>query len=959
MSLLRFAPQDHALVFTAHHAVCDGWSINVLLDELSKTYTARVAGSTPVLDPLMPFSAYAKAQEAHFASIEGASVEAYWTSKFEILPPLLDLPLDHARPAMKSFEGATYTKKIALQALKDIKKAGAQQKCTLFVTLLSGFSALLSRLSSQDDIVIGVPAAGQSLVEDKTLVGHCVNFVPMRTLPAEGISTAQLFEQVRKTVFDAYDHQNYTFGRLVRKLAIPRNASRLPLLEVQFNLEKIGGDLNFSGLKAEVDPNPKSFVNFDLFVNAVESADGLTLHVDYNTNLIDEETVARWMECYEALLKGLTGDASQPLARLPLLTDSERDLAQFSFNQTEASFPEDLCVHQIFERQVIKTPNAPALQFEDQLLSYAQLNERVNRLARYLLSHGVKAGDVVGIYMERSVAMIVSLLATWKAGASYVPLDPTFPAERLKMVFEDIVNPVVLTQAAIAGDIPSTKSQILRVDELWPEIELEDPGNLNLNYDPSQVAYVIYTSGSTGRPKGVEVTQSNAVNLLNSMAKTPGLTSKDVLVAVTTISFDIAALEIYLPLISGAELVLASRAVASDGNQLLKLLHDSHATIMQATPITVRLLLAAGWKGNPAITAWCGGEAMPRDLADQILDCGITLWNMYGPTETTIWSATNRITSRKSAVPVGLPIDNTQFYVLDALQQLVPAGVPGELYIGGTGVAKGYYKRPDLTAARFISDPFSKRPGARLYRTGDMVRRLKNGELEFLGRADGQIKLRGFRIELGEIESILSTHPALEQVVVLLREDVPGDKRLVAYIIPRNGFTPEASDLRTYLLGKLPDYMVPAAFISLPSFSMTANGKIDRKALPAPSWASLAKNSNYIAPRTPQEETFAKVWADVLHLERVGVEDNIFELGGDSLHVFQIAARANQAGIDARPRQILQHRSITAILADIENNSAAPKQAPLIPVSRAKYRISHPQVTEQPEPVDPGGRGNR
>ena len=958
-TLLRFAPQHHALVFTAHHAVCDGWSINVLLDELSKTYTAHATGSSPVLDPLMSFSEYANAQEKHFASIEGAAVESYWTKTFEILPPLLDLPLDHARPAMKSFEGATYTRKIDLQTLKDIKKAGAQQKCTLFVTLLSGFSALLSRLSNQEDIVIGVPAAGQSLIEDKTLVGHCVNFVPMRTLPAEGISTAQFFDQTRKTVFDAYDHQNYTFGRLVRKLAIQRDASRLPLLEVQFNLEKIGGDLQFAGLDTNVEPNPKSFVNFDLFVNAVESADGLTLHVDYNTNLIDPDTVAKWMECYEVLLKGLTVEAaSQPLARLPVLTDKERDLALFSFNQTEASFPHDLCVHQIFERQVAKTPHAPALQFEDQFLSYIQLNERVNRLARYLLSHGVKAGDVVGIYMERSVAMIVSLLATWKAGAAYVPLDPTFPAERLKMVFEDIVNPTVLTQAAIAGDIPSSNSQILSVDALWPEIELEDPNNLNLDDVASQVAYVIYTSGSTGRPKGVEVTHSNAVNLLNSMAKTPGLTSKDILVAVTTISFDIAALEIYLPLISGAELVLASRAVASDGNQLLKLLRDSHATTMQATPITFRLLLAAGWKGDPAITAWCGGEAMPRDLADQILDCGIKLWNMYGPTETTIWSATNPISNRVSAVPIGLPIDNTQFYVLDSLQQLVPIGVAGELYIGGAGVAKGYYKRPDLTAARFIPDPFSKKPEARLYRTGDMVRRLKNGELEFLGRADGQIKLRGFRIELGEIESILSTYPALQQAVVLLREDVPGDKRLVAYIIPHQGSTPEAADLRAYLMGKLPDYMVPAAFISLPSFTMTANGKIDRKALPAPSWASLAQTSKFVAPRTPQEETFAKIWADVLHLERVGAEDNIFELGGDSLHVFQIAARANQAGIEARPRQILQHRNIAAILADIEKSSAAPKQAPLVPVSRAKYRITQPQATREPEPVDPGGHGN-
>ena len=527
------------------------------------------------------------------------------------------------------------------------------------------------------------------------------------------------------------------------------------------------------------------------------------------------------------------------------------------------------------------------------------------------------------------------------------------------MVFEDIVNPTVLTQAAIASELPAGSSRVLRVDELWPEIETEEAGNLNLKYDPSAVAYAIYTSGSTGRPKGVEVTQTNVVNLLKSMAKTPGMGPKDVLIAVTTISFDIAALEIYLPLITGAELVLASRAVASDGNQLLKLLADSRATIMQATPITFRLLLAAGWKGSPAITAWCGGEAMPRDLANQILECGITLWNMYGPTETTIWSAANKVRNDSSAVPVGLPIDNTQFYVLDSLQQLAPTGVAGELYIGGTGVAKGYYKRPDLTESRFLADPFSAKPGARIYRTGDTVRRKSNGELEFLGRVDGQIKLRGFRIELGEIETVLSTHPSLAQAVVLLREDAPGDKRLVAYIIPKTGTAPETSDLRSHLLGRLPDYMVPAAFISLESFPLTANGKIDRKALPAPAWSSMAQSGSYVAPTTAEEETFAKIWADVLHLERVGIQDSIFELGGDSLHVFQIAARANQAGIEAKPRQILQFRTISEILGDISKSVSAPKLAPLTPVSRAKYRIVQPSLSRQPEPVDPGGRADR
>jgi len=954
VALVRLGAEEHTFVFTAHHVVCDGWSINVMLDELAKTYSAKLEGKVAQFDPILPFSSYAVAQEAHFNGEEGAKNEAFWLKNFEVLPPLLDLPLDHPRPAMKSFAGATYTRRIDAAALKNIKRAGAQQKCTLFATMLAGFTAVLGRLTGQEDIVVGVPAAGQSLVEDKVLVGHAVNFVPIRGVTHEGITTAQFLQQMRANIFDAYDHQNYTFGRLVRKLPIPRDASRLPLIEVQFNLEKVGAGLAFAGLTAEVDPNPKSFVNFDVFINAVEGTDGVALHVDYNTDLIDEATIARWMDCYATLLGGLSGDATQPLALLPVLTAKERELVAVTPNQTAVPYSSNLCVHQLFERQAAATPAAIALECEGEEFTYAELDARVNKLARYLISSGVLRGEVLGIYMERSVDLVVSLLATWKAGATYIPLDPTFPMERLKMVFEDLHQPTILTQSRLAADLPSAGTRIICVDERWPVIEIEDPKPLELTYEPAAVAYVIYTSGSTGRPKGVEVTQANVVNLLESMAKKPGMTAKDVLVAVTTISFDIAALEVYLPLITGAKLVLATRAVASDGTELLKLLRSSNATIMQATPVTFRLLMAAGWKGDPKFTVWCGGEALPRDLANQILALNIELWNMYGPTETTIWSATSQVEAKAGPVYVGPPIDNTEFYVLDAHRQLVPTGVAGELYIGGEGVAKGYFQRPDLTVERFVADPFSAKADAKFYRTGDLVRRMPTGEFDFLGRADGQIKLRGFRIELGEIETALSKFPGVLQAVVLLREDVPGDKRLVGYIVHGGKTSTPAAEMRSFLLAKLPDYMVPTAFVELASFPLTANGKIDRRALPAPDRSVQAQGSSYVAPQTPQEEQMAAIWADVLHLERVGVDDNIFELGADSLHVFQIAARANQAGIEVKPRQILQFRQIRAVLADLATSAPVAKAAPLMAVSRAKYRISPSALTSQPEPVDAG-----
>jgi amino acid adenylation domain-containing protein len=512
--------------------------------------------------------------------------------------------------------------------------------------------------------------------------------------------------------------------------------------------------------------------------------------------------------------------------------------------------------------------------------------------------------------------------------------------ERVAFVLEDTAVPLLLTQAKLVPDLPNSDARNVCLDRDWTAIEKESNAAPSVPVDSLSAAYTIYTSGSTGKPKGVVVTHQNVVNLLHSMARKPGLDEHDILVAVTTLSFDIAALEIYLPLIVGAKLVFVSRLTASDGRQLLALLTHSHATVMQATPITFRLLLEAGWNGTPKFKALCGGEALPRDLADRILACNVPLWNMYGPTETTIWSATSQVLPGDGPVTVGPPIDNTQFYVLDAHLQPLPLGVAGELYIGGDGVARGYYKRPELTAERFLANPFRTESGARMYRTGDLVRRLPDGAFEFLGRLDGQIKLRGFRIELGEIESALALHPSIKQAVVVVREDVPGDKRLVAYLLPNIGGIPAAGQLRSFLLTKLPDYMVPASFITLPAIPLTPNGKIDRKALPAPDWAIQARGTPYAEPRNEAEKQMADIWAEVLRLQRVGVDDNLLELGDDSLHVFQIVARANKIGLDVKPRQILQFRTISRILTELNKTRSAGSQAPVLaPVSRSRYRL--------------------
>jgi len=945
--LVKMEPGYTCLVFTAHHIVCDGWSTNVLLDELPKIYNALNRGESSValsLPAPMSFADYSKSQSEFLSGPEGANVEKFWLDQFRQPAPLLDLPTDRPRPAMKEFKGATYRTRIGANAYNAIKKLGAKQKCTLFVTLLAGFQILLSRLSGQDDIVVGIPTAGQSLLEDAILVGHCVNFIPLRGRPTADSTAAQFLTQMKQTVLAGYEHQNYTYGRLVRKLQIPRDPSRLPLTEVQFNLERVGGDMPFDGFQAEADPNPKSFVNFDIFLNVVESKDGLMLDCDYNTGLFDETTIARWLSHYETLLLGMVENADQSVSRLPLLNEAGRRQLAVDWNQTAADYPRNLCVHQLFEAQAAKTPDAIAAAFESAQLTYHDLNRRANQLANYLRSAGVKPGVMVGVFVERSLDMIVALLGVMKAGGAYVPMDPTYPAERISFVLNDASVPVLLTQEALFKTVNIGAAHHVFLDTEWTAIAKYSGDAPPAAPTADDLAYVIYTSGSTGKPMGVEIPHRAVVNLLLSMSKKPGLKANDTLLAVTTLSFDIAGLELFLPLAVGAKLVIASREAAADGNLLLSRIISSGATVMQATPVTWKLLIEAGWEGKPALKVLCGGEAFPRDLANELVRRAQSVWNMYGPTETTIWSSTIKVQAGDGPVPIGPPIDNTQFYVLDAAQQLVPIGVAGELHIAGDGLARGYFHRPELTAEKFVADPFRPSTGsntnARMYKTGDLVRRVPDGTIEFLGRLDHQVKLRGFRIELGEIETALARYPGVKEAVVIVREDIPGDKRLVAYVTSEQQAITVAT-VREALTGKLPNYMLPSAVVRLDAMPLTPNGKIDRKALPAPEIGRAARQREYVAPRTEQEKALSAIWAEVLHLERVGIQDNLFELGADSLHIFQIVARAGKVGMKIPPALILKHRTIAAVLAQFESGSApSAKAAPgIVAVSRDRYRV--------------------
>jgi amino acid adenylation domain-containing protein len=907
-TIFRTTPDELVLLLTGHHIVLDGWSANQLLEDMGRIYSAAKFKSKAVLAPLMPFSSYALKEQRESQAGAYDENERYWVDVFAGRVPVLDLPTDRPRPAMKSYNGATLHVDLDAELCTEIRNASSKLGCSLFVTLLSGFQMLLHRLTRQPEVVVGISAAGQALLDDVSLVGHCVHFLPMLSeLPAE-CSAKEHLAAMRGRLLDAYDHQEFTYGTLLRKLPIQRDSSRLPLIEVQFNLEKLGAGIRFDGLRTEMQSNPKAFVNTDLFLNVIETGDGLTLNCDYNTDLLDQSTLERWMASYAKLLEGIAADANRDVRALEILDASERQLVVEEWNRTDVDFGPFEPVYRAIERQAAQSPFRVAAMCDGEVWTYQQLNEYGNRMARHLRRKGIQAGSLVGVCLHRSLPMVGALLGVLKAGAAYLPLDPTHPAERLEMVLEDAEASLLLTEEDLAARL-HTRARVICLDSEQKFWARESGADLDNADSPDSLAYVIYTSGSTGRPKGVAIEHGALTNLLRSMERQPGLNADDTLVSVTTLSFDIAALEIFLPLMTGARLVIATREQVIDGFQLVKLLEQSQATVMQATPVGWRMLLEAGWRGQPRLKVLCGGEALPRDLADSLLASSDDVWNVYGPTETTIWSSATRLEKSTGPVHIGPPVANTQFYVLDELRQPVPVGVTGELFIGGAGLARGYWHRPDLTAEKFLANPFRS---GRIYRSGDLARLLPGGGIELLGRTDFQVKVRGFRIELSEIESVLATHPAVRDAVAAAIESGPGEKRLAAWIDSPLADPPADLEAQLYSLlsAKLPEYMLPAVITLLPALPRTPNGKIDRKALPAPAFAARTQERIFTPAETPQQTKLAEIWADVLKLESVSITDSIFELGADSLLIFRISARANREGLAIQPAQIFQHRTI-------------------------------------------------
>jgi amino acid adenylation domain-containing protein len=893
--LFRLGMEDHVFLLVVHHIVSDGWSMGVFERELMALYQAFSSGKPSPLPELpLQYGEFAHWQQQWEKGEAFQQQLSYWREQLSELP-VLELPTDHPRPTMQTHAGAKQHLKLSKALSTSLLKLSQRAGVTLFMTLLATFQTLLSRYSGQEDIVVGSVIANRNRAEIEDLIGFFVNTLVLRTDLSGNPTFRQLLHRVRDVTLSAYEHQELPFEKLVEELQPQRDMSRNPLFQVMLTLQNMPEpSFERSGLTLSHLEVFNPMAKFDLTVFIWEGDDGINGTFEYNTDLFDEETIKRMQGHFQTLLEGIVANPDCCLNDLPLLTETERKKLLFQWNETQADYPKTKCLHHLFEEQVAQTPHAVAVVFEDQQLTYRELNIRANQLANYLQRIGVAPGVRVGLYVQRSVEMVVGLLGILKAGGAYVPMDPMYPKERLRFMLDDAQASVLLTQQRLIAELPKSDASLVCLDADWKEISNTPAETPESGVKPKALAYVIYTSGSTGKPKGVAIPHGALVNFLYAMREQPGLEAEDTLLAVTTLSFDIAALELYLPLIVGACVVVVSREVASDGVTLAKQLDLCDATVMQATPATWRLLLESGWDGKANLKILCGGEALPQELAEKLLTKGVALWNLYGPTETTIWSTTYKVEPKTGAMPIGFPIANTQIYLLDSQLNPVPTGIPGELYIGGDGLAEGYLNRPELTAERFVPNPFSAEPGKRLYRTGDLARYLSDGAIDFLGRIDHQIKLRGFRIEIGEIEAVLVQHSGVRQTVVLVREDRPGDTRLVGYIVPNQETLPRISELRRFLQEKLPDYMVPSTFVFLDALPLTPNGKVDRRALPQPDSDRPDLEASFVEPRTPVEEMLADIWAKILKLERIGVHDNFFELGGHSLLATQVISRVRR-----------------------------------------------------------------
>ncbi|WP_442940787.1 non-ribosomal peptide synthase/polyketide synthase [Nostoc sp.] len=972
VNLFTQSTEEHILLLTMHHIAGDMWSFDLLLSQFQALYAEEIEQislqqTETAIDDLTNNKSYldlVRWQSEMLSSSRGEKHRQYWQEQLAGELPILNLLADKPRPTVQTYQGTAHISKLDKELIQKLQYLAQTSGTTLYQILLTAFYVQLYRYTNQKDILIGSPMRGRWSGDFKDIVGYFVNLTVLRTAIEENATFTEFLAQVSDTVKTAQTHQDYPFSLLAKQLQPQRDPSRSPLCQVSFTwqpqrwCERTEKSLHSGEQVLQMEPyllGHQRGADFDLNLMVMEAQEVFQLCWQYNTDLFEATTISRMAGHFVTLLEGIAANPQQQIWQLPLLKEVEQQQLLVEWNDTGVDYPQDKCIHQLFEEQVERTPDAVAVVFENQQLTYQELNYRANQLAHHLKSLGVGADVLVGLCVERSLEMVVGLLGILKAGGAYVPLDPNYPQQRLTVILDDAALPLLLTQQSLLESLPEHTAQVVCFDSDRQLIAQHSPENPLSGNKPENLAYVIYTSGSTGKPKGVQVNHNCVVNFLASMSLCPGLTDSDTFCAITTISFDIAVLELYLPLIVGAKLVVVSREVAGDGARLLLELQQSGTTVMQATPVTWQMLLASGLSTQQlGMKLLCGGEALPDQLAHQLLETGSEVWNLYGPTETTIWSSiyqlrneSTQLEARSIITPIGRPIANTQIYILDTQLQLVPLGVPGELHIGGAGLARGYLNRPELTQEKFIPNPFGEVGASRLYKTGDLARYRPDGNIEYLGRIDNQVKIRGFRIELGEIEAVLSQHNDVETSCAIAPDDIYGNKRLIAYIVPHQHCTPSISELRQFIKAKLPDYMVPNAFVMLEEMPLTPNGKIDRRALPAPELHSQSSD-RYIVPRTPVEEMLAQIWVQVLKVEQIGIDDNFFELGGHSLLATQLVSRIrNVFKVELQLRNLFAATTVAQLarlIGQLQQQNLELSASPILPrAENAELALSYAQ----------------
>jgi amino acid adenylation domain-containing protein len=908
ISLFSKAEDEHILLETIHHLVADLWSQAIIANEVGQIYSSLVANKTPELPPIeIQYSDYVRWHNALLQSEEGERLWQYWQEKLAGELPILNFPTDRPRPAVQTFHGASKSIQLPSELTLRLKQISEQNGATLYMTLLAAFHVLLHRYTGQDDIVVGTPTTGRSHNELAPLVGYFVNPLPIRADLSGNQRFAEFLSQIRGTVVGAIDHQNYPLGLLVEKLHPVRDTSRTPLFQVMFVFQRAhllyeeglssfavateATRMNLAGLPMEAYELEEWLSPFDFTLMIAEARHHVAASFTYNTDLFDSATIDRLLLQFLTLLESIAIDPQQRIGSLAILPAEQLDQLLGRFSGSIHEFPSDRCIHELFEQRVAQQPDAIAVTFEDQQLSYRDLNERANQLAHYLQKAGVKPETIVAICVDRSIQMLVAMLGVLKAGGAYVPLDPVYPVDRLKLMLADSGAAVLITQQNLNLNLAGEGVRVIDIDTDWDNIGQESGDNPVSGALPENLAYMIYTSGSTGTPKGTLLQHRGLCNFATAHVRALGVTAGSRWLQFASISFDASVSEIFTALMAGGSLFLTRRETILTPTKLTELLitHQINTAIL---PPAVLLILSE--EKLPGLqTVISAGESLPPEVVAK-WSKGRNFFNGYGPTETTVGPTIYRVeqlTENDTIIPIGRPLDNVKVYILDRELNPVPLGVAGELCIGGVCLARGYHHRPDLTADKFIPDPFSSIPGSRLYRTGDLARFRADGNIIFLGRIDFQVKIRGFRIELEEIEASLKKHPAVEAAIVAAKKDKSGENRLVAYFSHDHQPAPAADELRNFLKATLPDYMVPSYFVPMESFPLTPSGKIDRKALPEPQDWRSASDSSYVKPRTEAEAMIASIWQEVLKLEKIGIHDNFFDLGGHSLSMAKVHSK--------------------------------------------------------------------